>query len=121
MGVMMAGGPRALDCGRSPEILWGQSPIWGSFCPQSLFVQKEEAFGGERRQAEDRYEEREKGRARKGKTMKESHGETCVPKWSHRVTRAEEVAAQGSDFWPVLDENFLHSGFRLTCIMCTHT
>lgn len=25
------------------------------------------------------------------------------------------------DFWPVLDENFLHSGFRLTCIMCTHT
>lgn len=69
-----------------PEIL-GTVSTWGSFLStKPLFVQKEEAFGGERRQ-EDRYEEREKGRARKGKTMEgEPREKHKIPKWSHRVT-----------------------------------
>ena len=68
LGIMMAGGPSGSGRWRSLRYFGDSLQFGGVLCPQSLLVQKGEVFGGERRKAEDRYEEREKGRARKGKT-----------------------------------------------------
>ena len=83
MGVMMAGGPSGSGLWRSLRYFGDSLQFGGVFCPQSLFVQKEEAFGWERRQAEDRYEEREKGRARKGETTEGEPGEKRVLQSGH--------------------------------------
>ena len=84
MGVMMAGGPSGSGLWRSLRYFGDSLQFGGVLCPQSLFIQKEEAFGGERRKAEDRYKEREKGRARKGKTMEGEPREKRVLQSGHK-------------------------------------
>lgn len=122
MGVMMAGGPSGSGLWRSLRYFGESLQFGGVLCPQSLFIQKEEAFGGERRKQKiDTRREKRAGQERVRLRKESQERNVCSKVVTESERRPKEEAARVSDFWPVLGENFLHSSLRLTCAVCTRT
>lgn len=82
MGTMVAGGPPGSGLWRSLRYFGDSLQFGGVLCPQSLFVQKGEVFGGERRKAEDRYEERERRAGQERERLQESQERNVCPEWA---------------------------------------
>ena len=113
---------QALDCGGPWDTLGTVSSLGEFFVHKaSLSRRRKHSVGKGGKQKIDTRREKRAGQERV-RLWKESQERNVCSKVVTKSGRwPKEEAAWVSDFWPVLGENFLHSGLRLTCTVCTRT